>query len=569
MKLEKLVRKLNVRSRLLAAFLCVSIIPAVFIGIYAYRAYAGTTQELFAESSLQSVRQLGDTLSADLARYSQIIDMASVSTRVQNAMIAREGGTVLRSATAEMITTGGYFRGLRIADVYGNVLYDAGRLRLFEDRFGDVIAAIDAASPMDSLYYIEGFPVGSITIGRKIFRYPVGTEHIGYIIAFIDTTPLSERYFTGTAFDGEMILMAKDGTILSGSKTTPGSNPDDDYFREALETASASGTGSFSITRNGVPSLVVFSNLQQYDVYLLAVIPNAFITGETRPVQINLTLFTAGAVVFCVLLSMLIWKSVSAPIRRIIKSLSTPENTPINDTNSDEIGFLAQAIDKYTADLEEMARIQMEDQRRKREFELASLQYQINPHFLFNTLGSLKFIAVINDAPDVISDGITSLSRLLRNVLLSGDELVPISEELDNLAHYLAIQKIRYADSFIVIEEIDEIVLQTLIPRFILQPLVENSVLHSLELDRRVIITIRCMRIDKGVLLEIEDDGVGFDTESLKNVSNRKFTGIGISNVDERLRLYYGDPFGLDIESKPGEGTVCRVIIPERSTNDV
>jgi len=490
-------------------------------------------------------------------------------------MFAREGGTVLRSATAEMITTGGYFRGLRIADVDGNVLYDAGRLRVQESGFGDVIAAIDAASPMDSLYYLDAQPVGTIAIGRKIFKFPGGTEHIGYIIAFTDATPLNERYFTGASHDGDFILMAKDGAILSGSIAASGSQIDDDRFFAEIEKASVNGTGSFTYVWDAVPSLVVFSNLPQYDVILISAIPYSQITAETRPVQMQIILLTAGAVILCVLLSMWIWKSVSAPINRIVRNLSAsdsstsnsvaignPGSNPIDDSSPDEIGFLARAIDKYTADLDDLTKAQLEDQRRKREFELESLQYQINPHFLFNTLGSLKFIAVLNNAPSVISDGITSLSRLLRNVLLSGDELVTISEELDNLAHYLAIQKIRYADSFVVVEEIDESVLPTLIPRFILQPLVENSVLHSLEMERRVVITIRGLRQHEGVLLEIEDDGIGFDTESIKSVSNRKFTGIGISNVDERLKLYYGESYGLDINSRPGEGTICRVIIP-------
>jgi len=495
--------------------------------------------------------------------------MASISDVVQNAMVEREGGVVLRNATADMITTGGHFRGIRIADTDGNALYDAGRMRIQESGIKDLIAAIDEVSPRDSLYYLDAHPTGIIAIGRKIFRYPLGQEHIGYIIAFTDATPISERYFTGANLDGELVLMGVDGTIISGN-IAPDSLPYDESFLEQLSkagSASQYGTGSFTATWNGTPSLVVFSTLPRYDVVLLSAIPNSHIAEETRPVQLRLALLAAGAAVFCVLLSVLIWKSVSAPIGRIIQNLSMSDNTPINDDSTDEIGILARTIDKYTADLDDMSKTQLEDQRRKREFELESLQYQINPHFLFNTLGSLKFIAVLNNAPRIISDGITSLSRLLRNVLLSGDELVPISEEIENLAHYLAIQKIRYADSFIVVEEIDESVLSTLIPRFILQPLVENSVLHSLELGRRVIITIRSLRLQEGVLLEIEDDGVGFDTESKKDVSNRKFTGIGISNVDERLKLYYGESFGLDISSIPGEGTVCRVIIPQDPQN--
>jgi len=563
MKLEELIRRVNVRTRLLAALLFVSIIPTILVGVYAYRAYAGSITQRLTDMSILSVQQLGTVLSAELSRYSQWIDVSSVSTDVQEALSERESGGNLRRAVSNIIIVGGYFRGLRIAGTNGEILFDDGRLRLLESGFIRLLDDAEAASPMDSLQYIGGYPAGSIAIGRKIHRYPRGVEHIGYIFAIVDPELLKERIFSGTNLGGEMILMAADGTVLSASVTEAGTPLRDTQLYSALMESSGSGGDIFTVNWNGIQSFAVFSAIPRYNAYLIATIPLSYIDSEMRPVLLRILLLTAVAIVLSVVLSLLIYRSVDYPIRRIIGNLSDGEAGPVMDENPDELGFLARAIDKYTVELESMALMRMEDQRRKRELELAALQYQINPHFLFNTLGTLKWLAVINDAPAVISDGITSLSQLLRGILLSDDELVSVREELDNLSHYLAIQRIRYADCFNVVEEIDETVLSCPIPRFILQPLVENSVLHGSESGRRITVTISCRRQDECVLLEISDDGNGFDIESVNKHSHKKFSGIGISNVDERLKLYYGDEHGLEIYSKPGEGTICRVIIPE------
>jgi two-component system sensor histidine kinase YesM len=282
---------------------------------------------------------------------------------------------------------------------------------------------------------------------------------------------------------------------------------------------------------------------------------------------LSVILFVTIAAALCVALSLWIYRSVASPINRIMtKCRSTPQTgEPLGDESLDELGFLSRAIDQYTADLEAMTQMRVVDQRRKRELELEALQYQVNPHFLFNTLGTLKWVAIINDAPPVISKGITSLSELLRSVLLSKDEMIPIREELENLAHYFMIQRIRYAECFEVVNEIDLTAEENKIPRFILQPLAENAILHGSEGGtRQIVITVRCARTPEGVLLEILDNGNGFDPSAVRNNHDEKFSGIGLSNVDERLKLYFGDRHGLDIRSRPGEGTVCRLLIPDR-----
>ncbi len=219
-----------------------------------------------------------------------------------------------------------------------------------------------------------------------------------------------------------------------------------------------------------------------------------------------------------------------------------------------------------------------EDQKRKRELGFESLQYQINPHFLFNTLNTLKWIAVINDVP-VLEDGISSLSSLLQNTLLHKDDAVSVDEEITNLKHYFTIQRIRYADSFNVIYNLDDSLLRYKVPRLILQPLAENSIIHGTAKGlNHINITINCTDYDEdNILLELAEYGSGFDekevtSKQINSGKSSKFSGIGLTNVDERLKLYFGADYGLRIFSKIDEGTTIQIIIPkewQKGTADV
>ena len=223
----------------------------------------------------------------------------------------------------------------------------------------------------------------------------------------------------------------------------------------------------------------------------------------------------------------------------------------------------------------------MEDEHRKRRLELQMLQYQINPHFLFNTLNSLQWVAVINDVP-VLAEGISSLSTLLKNTLMKEDELITLEEEISNLKHYFVIQKIRYGNSFDVDYVLEPDTLQYRLPRLILQPLAENAIVHGASGSADVVfIAVSSRHGQEGLVIEIRDNGKGFSEaafdrkeaetngskkreagEKKTEYKSRKSPGIGIQNIKERLRLHYGREDLLQIISEEGKGTLCRIMIP-------
>ncbi|TBL81114.1 sensor histidine kinase [Paenibacillus thalictri] len=257
-------------------------------------------------------------------------------------------------------------------------------------------------------------------------------------------------------------------------------------------------------------------------------------------------------------------------------------NDPIDIKTNDEISFLAKMFNQmrlniqhsiqeiqYNAQLENDLQ---EHKLRLKENELKSLQSQINPHFLFNTLNILAKKAYLEGAEET-SDLISSVSGLLRYNLKRLDSPVTLRDELRILDEYLTIQKARFAERVQISKDIDESCLDILIPNLTLQPFVENAFIHAIEPSvSGGHIAIRTYRHKRNVVVEIADDGGGMDAEQLDAIlrglgpatGHGHSTGIGIGNVIHRLDLFYGIPDIVSIRSVPGEGTCVMLTFPEK-----
>lgn len=239
--------------------------------------------------------------------------------------------------------------------------------------------------------------------------------------------------------------------------------------------------------------------------------------------------------------------------------------TKIGKSYPDEMGKLTETIDTMVEQLKHLIYRVESEQQAKRDAELKMLQAQINPHFLFNTLNSLKWSAMMS-GNDAVSQGIESLSELLRNTILVKEELIPLEKEIENLLHYATIQRIRYGDSFKLNCSMSDAELYgCFVPKFILQPIVENSILHAGGDDgRRVGIWVDGFREGPYLRIRIVDDGKGFDMDDVqtREASHAKLSGIGIANVDERIRIHFGSDYGLRTRSAPQQGTETVITLP-------
>jgi two-component system LytT family sensor kinase len=201
-------------------------------------------------------------------------------------------------------------------------------------------------------------------------------------------------------------------------------------------------------------------------------------------------------------------------------------------------------------------------QRLLNEARLAALTRQINPHFLFNTLNSVASLVRVD--PEQARVVIYKLSAILRRVMQKHENLSPLRDELQFIDDYMAIEMVRFGDKLRFIKEVDPDTLDRLVPSMVLQPLVENSLKHGLsgQIDGGMI-RVRSRLVDGRLHLSVEDDGAGIPEAKLATLFEQ---GIGISNVNERLKVLFGDSYRMWIDSKPGKGTQTEIEIPESRT---
>lgn len=289
----------------------------------------------------------------------------------------------------------------------------------------------------------------------------------------------------------------------------------------------------------------------------------------------------ALAVVLIVLsfaLSLIFSSSFTRPIEEVIKKIQY-----IAEGNFDyrhDIGpggkkfeLLYQNLYKMENDIKKMIEENRRKEKEKRRLELSMLQMQINPHFLYNTLSSIKWMAVFQRAKGIESM-VNSLGIVLQASYSKMDEFVTLDEELDILGHYLNIQKIRYQGKIqmnLICK--NQQLLSCYVPRFILQPVVENAVFHGIApKDGEGEIKIIIAEEPGNLKITVEDNGVGMDETVLENVLKRskgeRQGHIGFANVHSRIQLIYGSEYGVHVESLKGKYTKVRIIMPKQSKGD-
>ncbi|MZQ84920.1 HAMP domain-containing protein [Paenibacillus sp. 5J-6] len=244
---------------------------------------------------------------------------------------------------------------------------------------------------------------------------------------------------------------------------------------------------------------------------------------------------------------------------------------------STEWGQLGQSYNQMLNRLEDLIKQVKREESLKKEAEMEALHYQLNPHFLYNTLNTIKWVAKIHKTPQ-ISEVVSALVRLLQASLGKKGEFITLREEIGLIRDYMEIQKFRYGDRIQVVSQADELTLGCLVPRMFLQPLVENAIIHGIEPAKREgVITIRTW-LDRDLLFcQVEDNGVGMQVEEGSSgwkamhaaggsrsdrMLRERMSGVGISHIREKIKLYYGPEFKMHIASKPGEGTTIRMSLP-------
>lgn len=268
---------------------------------------------------------------------------------------------------------------------------------------------------------------------------------------------------------------------------------------------------------------------------------------------------------------------IKSPINQIcyqLKMISGGNFHPsISVQSHDEFQLISEEIVKMSENIEKLMEQAVEAEKLKQNYQFRMLQNQINPHFLYNTLNSIRWMGEMNSIPGIV-DMTSAFIKLLRQIFRSSDELVPLQEELEFIENYGLLQSYRYGNTFEIKYQIDDMqLLNAQMIKFTLQPLVENAIFHGIEpTHSKRTIQIRAEQRDADLLVHILDDGIGIAPDTLQSLNcqpqnqpskkDERISGIGINNIKERIKIEFGENYGLHISSEFGKYTCATIHVP-------
>ncbi|MDQ0061890.1 cache domain-containing sensor histidine kinase [Paenibacillus harenae] len=310
---------------------------------------------------------------------------------------------------------------------------------------------------------------------------------------------------------------------------------------------------------------------QRWTTYLY--MPMSELSAEGDILRQNIYLLAILMLLFLVIISIYLSSVITRPIKKLMSNILLVEKGQfehVEDIHSrDEIGLLSTRFNRMSRELKGLVSQIQQEEMKKAAAEIRALQSQINPHFLYNTLGSVKWIASMQQA-DTIVVMTEALIAMLRYAARAEGAMVAVREELDNLRNYMTIQQVRYYNRIRMDIFADETLLEQRMPKLILQPIVENAIFHGLaEKEEDGIVTIRIARGENGFIIDVHDNGEGMDEETLRlikaSLAGEADNGesIGLHNVQRRIQLHYGNRYGIECNSAKGAGTTFRIGLPE------
>lgn len=331
-------------------------------------------------------------------------------------------------------------------------------------------------------------------------------------------------------------------------------------------------------------SAVVEETVQDYMLFEVNQAEQQYKANQARFTRLSILymILLPGVIGFSILAAWIISASIYVPIKKLhdVTTTITGEDLQalVTTHNVDEITELGISFNIMIGRIRELVNAKLKEQENLKKAELKALQAQINPHFLYNTLDTIVWLAESNKTDQVVNI-VRALSSFFRIALSKGKDWISLRQEIEHVSSYLAIQKMRYRDILDYRIEVTEAVLDSTILKLTLQPLVENALYHGIKSKRNggtIVVQVKPAGEDK-VLLVVQDDGVGFTPYKLAQLQETlaqdiddtiylEDSGFGLRNVHKRIQLYYGKEYGLYIQSYYRGGTQVSVTIPRRHT---
>ncbi|ANE46279.1 membrane protein [Paenibacillus swuensis] len=426
--------------------------------------------------------------------------------------------------------------------------------------------------PRRLLYQYDIPPFGgggepTIIISKAFMERSAGTIY-GAMYFAIKENQFKRFYSSYTSTGNDVVIMNKSGRVVSSNRSEMIGNPAMGLLEHARN-IEKEGLSYVNSTENGKHYIVLAEYLPSLDMYLVNRIDKETAIGryiDKQAIVMIIIAVVSVALIIVFLVSRRLTKSLSRLVKQIGNVSKYDFDHYVAVSGTYETRQIGIAFNSMLDELHEYVENLVQSEKKVRNAELAALQQQINPHFLYNTLASIKFMVQQGGKEEAVAT-IHALISLLQNAIGNVSETITIEQELENLKNYVFINHKRYGDRIKVNYFISPDSMEVVIPKLIIQPFMENAFFHGFNRKAEGSINVLVWHEGDALICEVVDNGDGMrisaDDQLPEFKSKRKlFEGIGVRNVHERILLMYGDTYGVTITSKLNEGTKVRIRLP-------
>ncbi|MGV2965140.1 sensor histidine kinase [Paenibacillus sp. AGC30] len=590
-------KNVNLRTKLLLLFLALTLLPLSLQGVMNYKHFSQTMDRKTEHFTIDMVRQINANLNRLLKDFERLSLLPLYDQMVLGILdkynASMGSGTWARSEDylkMKLYTSGQAYdrpeiRGIHLISNSGILFSNLDSLAVkpvWDSRQDDWFAELEDSEgtwrllpPHHPSYYTGGQQETYISVGR-VLRDPGTLQRLGYILIDIRLEAFGQL-LSNLNYEQDASLMIVDSKqrLLFERTSTGGMSA---YDQLLMQGQLQSYAGNQKVVLDGQPYLYVQHHSSYSGLSVISLTPIAVIQKESG----EMLTFTIWFAVLCMagiaILAVLLSYRITRPLIRLKHHMIRVEQGDFSQRvahfSSDEFGQISRGFNRMMEEIHRLFNEVFLLGIQEREAELSALQSQMNPHFIYNTLESINMMAIRQKHAEV-SDMVTALGKLLRYTIDKVDRMVPLGEELAFVQSYVRIQQVRYDGKLEIIYDIEEAITEYLIPKLVLQPLVENAVYHGIEgQENGGVIWVSALKFDHELLISVRDNGKGMAqtkidelNESIsKQPSNEALRchagdSLGLNNIAQRLRLMYGEGGSLSIDGSPGQGLVVTISI--------
>lgn len=601
---SKKLRKMRMRTQLALAFILMSILPVVVVAVSSYVSIRGEMIEQTRSNLSENTRKSSIIIDTQLKMFDDASAVMNIDRQLYDIFAAIDPQNTLSIIRANREIQKILIQYISWQDGKYSVHLVTSYFRFGEEGKNYYPPGSFAGSPLAAAAeqgrgtmvwyptydYIDMFGLDSLrdipveyhrlfsaarkmnlsaVVNESIRKLPDSVEQPVLVVNFTEDYLLTllEQYSSAENLDAaSFAVMTTEGEIVCATEERGGTTlKNDTAWLGDIPPGTQNGSLLAEVDGREMVIAYVVSDLTGW-VAAVALPSDSFLGAVTRRVMAITIPIAILLALFSLILSSVISRRFSEKVLRTLKTIERVGearfDAQIQYDRDDEFAFFYGRVNQMGQNIKNLIHENYEVKLRQKDVEIMALNIQLDPHFLYNTLNVINWIALEEEA-DKTSEIIVTLSRMLQYTSDNSAETTVLRDDLDWMRQYVSIMQLRYEGKFSVVYDIPESLMGMRVPKLFLQPLVENAILHAFkDMQGGGRLVLSGMRFEDAVMFSVEDNGGGMSADNVKAALGYERSSIGIRNTDRRIKVLYGERYGLTIYSEPGAGTIITVSLP-------